>query len=298
MKSRLLVVLAAAALGAVAAARACRPAPTKESGSFVRPPAPPAVEPPPPPPVPAEPRKLPETILREEPRHLPATILRPPPPPPPPPEEPAGGVWGTVTLQGPRPAPKRVRMDADPQCAALHADLPRSDDLVVGPAGQVRWAVVHVTRGLGGQRFESPTTPVLLEQIGCRFAPHVLAARVGQPVEIVNRDAFLHCVHGLPFANKEFVFGQPPGARDVRTFPQPEIFAVKSDIRPWMKAWIAVFDHPFFAVSDEEGRWRIVGLPPGRYELTVWHEALTLEKAELDVGPGLEGRRDFLLQRR
>jgi plastocyanin len=291
---RALPVLAAAALAAVAAARACRPTPlVKESVSFIRPappPSPPMVEepvveplPPPPPPVVPPPQR----------RNVSGTILRPAPA-----AEAAGTVWGTVTLQGPRPSRKRVRREADPACAARHAEPQLSDELVVGHEGQLRWAVVHVTRGLGDRRFEPPTSPVDLEQIGCRFVPHVVTARAGQPVQFLNRDPFLHCVHGLPFENRGFSFGQHPDTVVERTFGRPEIFAVKSDIRPWMKAWIAVFDHPFSATTDEEGRYRIVGLPPGRYELSVWHESATFEKAEVDVAPDRETSRDFLLQRR
>ena len=282
---------AAAALVAVVAVRTCRPEPPRAAAVPRRPDPPPPpvpdvepIVPKPPVPAPMVPAAAdPPKGIKVSDTFIPLT---------------AGGVWGTVTLQGPRPPRKRVRMDVDPGCAALHPEPQLSDELVVGPEGQVRWALVHVTRGLGTRRFEPPASRVQLEQVGCRYVPHVLTARVDQPVEIVNRDRLLHNVHLLAFENPGRNFGQLQGGEAVLAFGRPEIIPVKCDVHPWMKAWIAVFEHPYVAVTDEEGRYRIPGLPAGRYELTVWHESLTREAAEVDVGPDGECRRDFLLQRR
>ncbi|HEX7898934.1 MAG TPA: carboxypeptidase regulatory-like domain-containing protein [Planctomycetota bacterium] len=236
----------------------------------------------------------------------PPAALKPPPLPRPAPSPPVveatpsatGAIWGVVTLMGERPPRKRVKaIEADPACAALHGEALLSDEFVVDAEKRVRWAVVHVVKGLGERRFEPPTVPVQLEQVGCRYVPHVLGVRVDQPVAIVNRDPLLHNVHGLPFVNREFNFGQLWRSENVRAFARPEIFQVKCDVHPWMSAWLAVFDHPFFAISGEDGVFRIPGLPPGRYEIAAWHEELKTETREVDVGV-IDARLDFLLQRR
>jgi len=245
----------------------------------------------------------PAEVSEPAPTKLPGAFvaLPAPPPTPPPPQEvarppvPKAPVWGVVsTLE--RPPRRRVKMEADARCLALHPDGLLSDDFVVGPHGEVRWAVVRVVKG-AAKTFDPPVLPARLEMVGCRFDPHVLTVRSGQTVEIVNRDAFLHNAHGLPFENREFNAGLQAGGTLERVFPKPEIFKVKDDCYPWMSAWIAVSDHPFVTVSDEEGNFRLTGLPPGRYVIETWHEKLKPETREVDVGDA-DVRLDFLLQPR
>lgn len=177
----------------------------------------------------------------------------------------------------------------DEKCKCLHEKAPKLDDLVVGPDGGVQWAFVRVTKGLEGKSFEPPTSPAVLDQKGCLYAPHVLGVQVGQPVEFRNGDPVNHNCHGLPFDNREFNFNQLPGASDQRKFPRPEIFKLKCDYHPWMSAWIGVVDHPYFAVTDADGRFAIKGLPPGKYTLEAWHERLKGPAVEITVaGPKTE----------
>jgi hypothetical protein len=118
-----------------------------------------------------------------------------------------------------------------------------------------------------------PKEPVVLDQKGCRYEPHVFGIRAGQPLLIKNSDDLLHNVHALPFTNAEFNIGQQPGAEDTRQFASREVVVkVKCDIHPWMGAWAAVLDHPFFAVTDEKGRYEIKGLPAGKHTVEVWQE--------------------------
>jgi plastocyanin len=185
-------------------------------------------------------------------------------------------VSGTVKLDGAVPAAKLNKaLGGDPACCALHKDLPARDDLVVNPLGGVKWAFVYVKKGLEGQTFDPPAQPVQLDQVGCVYAPHVTGARVGQVVQFKNSDPMGHNVHGLPFSNKEFNFGQPPGSLNTVKFTTPEVMVkVKCDVHPWMGTWIGVLDHPFFAVTDAEGKFEIKNLHPGTYTLGIWHEGL------------------------
>jgi hypothetical protein len=293
---RIALALVVAALAAVAAFRACREAAAPPPGER-RPPSPA-----PSPPAAAsggEPSEVPaarKVVDVPPPRLAPPGVVPSPHPVPIPAASPS--LWGAVTLMGPRPSRQKIRMTVDPKCEAMHAEPILSDELVVGPVGQVRWAVAYVTKGLGERRFEPPTTPVQLDQIGCRYVPHVLGVQVEQPVSITNRDPLLHNVHALPFANREFGLGQLQGVEMTRTFARTEFVKVRCDVHPWMLAWIGVFDHPYFSVTDEEGVYRIAGLTPGRYQIAVWHEGLKTEAMEVDVPGDVDVRRDFLLQRR
>lgn len=277
-----LVVAAFAARGCVAS----RPKPP--TVTVVRTEPEPEPEPPPPPP-PAPP---------------PAPAVAPPAPPPPTPPAPAapapgtGSVIGTVRLAGQARIPKPVRMDADPKCAARHAVPPLRDDLVVDRESRVRWAFVHVKRGLNERRYPPPGTPVFLEQVGCVYRPHVFGIQAGQTLVIRNGDDLLHNVHALPAYNREFNFGQPEaGMEETVRFAVPEVMVpIRCDVHPWMSAWAGVVDHPFFAVTDELGGYAITGLPPGRLVVETWHERLAPERREVDVPEGGQAAADFLLR--
>ncbi|HZN64218.1 MAG TPA: carboxypeptidase regulatory-like domain-containing protein, partial [Tepidisphaeraceae bacterium] len=128
-----------------------------------------------------------------------------------------------------------------------------------------------------------PAQPAKLDQKGCQYVPHVIGVMVGQPISISNSDQFLHNVHSLAVDNPAFNFGQPsvdPGKK-VDPMKVTELFKVKCDVHPWMGAWVHVLEHPYFAVTGDDGSFNITGLPPGQYKLTAWHE--TLGKKELDV---------------
>lgn len=192
-------------------------------------------------------------------------------------------VQGTVKLDGPIPKPKLLKqLEGDPACTACHLKTPNRDDLVVSEAGGVRWAFVYVKKGLEGKTFTPPETPVLMDQVGCIYTPHMAGVMVGQKVTFRNSDKFNHNVHALPFTNKEFNFIQGGGTSANVTFPFVEVMVrVKCDLHPWMGTWIGVLDHPYFAVTDADGKYSIKGLPPGKYTLGVWHEGLT--KPDRDI---------------
>lgn len=115
--------------------------------------------------------------------------------------------------------------------------------------------------------------PVVLDQVGCRYLPHVIGLQTGHKLRIQSSDPFLHNVHGLAEQNAAFNFAESgPGAKELEGWTQPEIFSVKCDVHPWMKAWVGVFDHPWFMVSGADGAFRLAKAPPGSYTLVAWHE--------------------------
>jgi hypothetical protein len=201
---------------------------------------------------------------------------------------PQDAVAGVVKLDGPAPKRRRIKMDADPKCAAMHAEAPLQDDLVVSDDGGVQYAFVYVKAGLEGKTFDVPKEPAVLDQKGCRYDPHVVGVMIGQDLLIRNSDDLLHNVHALPFVNREFNFGQPTkGLEEKRQFTQKEIMVkVKCDVHPWMSAWIGVVEHPFFAVTDASGKFSIKGLPDGKYTFEVWQEKYKSVSVEAEVKGG------------
>lgn len=142
-----------------------------------------------------------------------------------------------------------------------------------------------------------PTEPVLLEQRDCRFAPRVVALRAGQTLRVVNRDPDLLNVHSSPRVNEELHYNiaQQGASRDF-TFVSERPFPVKQDVHPWMIAWVAVFDHPFFAVTGEEGSFKLADVPPGNYILEAWHETFGILQTNVRLGPGGTGTVDLTFE--
>ena len=135
---------------------------------------------------------------------------------------------------------------------------------------------------------ETPTSTVVLEHKGCRYEPHVLRMQAGQRLSITNSDSIQHNTHPTPKNNSEWNQTQAPGAPPIlKTFQRAEVLIpFRDNHHPWEKAYVGVFSHPFFAVSDALGNYRIEGLPPGSYKITAWHEELGEKTAEVTVVPG------------
>jgi len=128
-----------------------------------------------------------------------------------------------------------------------------------------------------------------------RAAVIVQAIQAGQPLEIASSDETLHNVHAVAKANAPFNLGMPaPGTKHTRTFTKPEIVPFKCDVHPWMRAWVAVVPHPFFAVTGADGRFAIRGLPAGTYTVEAWHERLPALTFTVTVGEGETKEHDVL----
>ena len=211
----------------------------------------------------------------------------PTPPPTVSPVDPAtaGTIAGRVTFEGTPPAPTPIRMDSDRNCAA-HDEGATDEAVVVGPDGSLQNVFVYVKDGLGNLRFPVPAEPVVLDQKGCRYVPHVLGAQVGQPVEVRNSDPTLHNVHAVAEANQEFNTGQPiQGMKHLHTFSTREVMVpFKCDVHGWMRAYVGVLDHPYFAVTGPDGTFSLDGLPPGTYTVEAWHETLGTQAQTVTIG--------------
>jgi plastocyanin len=185
----------------------------------------------------------------------------------------AATVTGKVKFEGTAPAPQPIKLSSDPYCQKVDPGLTTENE-IVAKDGAVENVFVYVKDGLGNRTFAAPSQPVVLDQKGCHYAPHVLGIQVGQPLQIVNSDDTLHNVHGLPKDNKEFNQGQPiQGMKMTHTFSTKEVMIpFKCDVHGWMNAWIGVLDHPYYAVTTADGSFSLKGLPPGTYTIEAWHE--------------------------
>ena len=197
----------------------------------------------------------------------------------------AGTVSGRVTFDGTPGKPVTLRMESDPACVQPGAST-TAESLVVGEGGALQNVFVYVKDGLGDLRFPVPPAPVVLDQKGCRYAPHVLGVQVGQPLEVLNSDPTLHNVHALPTANREFNTGQPlAGMKHIHRFSTREVMVpFKCDVHPWMRAFVGVLDHPYFGVTTADGTFTLEGLPPGTYTVEAWHETLGMQTQSVTIG--------------
>lgn len=200
----------------------------------------------------------------------------------------AAAVHGAITYAGPKPTQAIVAMDAEDACVKMHGGKPVYDDaLVVGSSGGVANAFVYIKSGLEGKRFEPAKTPVVLDQRGCMFTPRVLGLEAGEPLAVRNSDPFEHNVHPAPKNNREWNEGMTPGQPDVlHKFAREEVMIrVKCNVHPWMRAWIGVVEHPYFAVTGTDGSFDLTNVPPGDYTLAAWHEKLGERTQQIHVAP-------------
>ena len=199
----------------------------------------------------------------------------------------ASTITGTVTFDGKAPTLRPLAMDADPVCAKKHPTPAANEMLVLGNGNTVGNIMVWVSKGLpSGKTWPVPSAPVVLDQNGCQYKPHVMGIMVGQTYKILNSDGVLHNVHALPKINSQWNRAMPATVKEATAkFDKAEgLFQVKCDVHPWMNAYVGVFTHPFFSVTSADGKFTISGLDPGTYEITAWQERLGTQTATVTVG--------------
>ena len=206
----------------------------------------------------------------------------------------AGDVTGTITYTGKVPTLKPIAMDADPVCKSKHATPVPSEALVLGAGNTMGNVMVRVKGPVQGS-FPVPATPVVIDQKGCQYHPHVLGIRVGQTLQLRNSDGLLHNVHALPKVNTPFNMAMPANRLTAESkFGKEEgMFLVKCDVHGWMSAYVGVFANPFFSVSGTDGKYKISGLPPGTYEIEAWHEKLGTQTTKVTVADNKPAAANF-----
>jgi plastocyanin len=181
-----------------------------------------------------------------------------------------GTISGTVKFKGTAPAPKKLDVNKDKEVCDKS---PKTDQSLVVNNGNLANAVVTITDIKKGKKIDAKK--VTLDQNGCEYKPHVLAFPVGTTVEILNPDGILHNVHSYSKANTPFNMAQPKFKKslDVK-IDKPEVIEVKCDVHGWMHGWLVATESPYVAVTDNSGNFKLADVPPGTYNLEVWHEKL------------------------
>jgi plastocyanin len=204
---------------------------------------------------------------------------------PPPATSGGASLRGVVRFEGAAPKPKLISMSADPSCAKQHPSPVFSQEIMTDSKGDLQNVVVYIADGLGDRTFDVPTQPVVVEQRACMYQPHVLAVRANQPLHVVNDDPTSHNIHPTPANNREWNKAEPPGSSVDETFAREEIaIPVKCNLHPWMHGYIAVFKHPYFAVTGKDGSFDLSNLPPGTYTIKAWHEKLGMSTQTITIG--------------
>ena len=216
----------------------------------------------------------------------------------------AATIKGKVSFTGDAPKMPPVNFDVDPVCSRIHADakVPK-EEIVVNGNGTLKNVLVYAkstSKALQGMKFEAPTTPVLLDQNGCMYKPHVFGVMTDQPITVRSSDETSHNIHCQPKKNTGFNFVQPKqGMEDSKRFTVEEVsppIRLECNVHPWMNGFCAVFTHPFFAVTGDDGTYALSGLRPGEYEIVAWQESPNLDGPKtqtVTVGPKETKTLDF-----
>ena len=212
------------------------------------------------------------------------------------PAEPLGTstIAGVVRFDGDVPELRPLSMDADPACAAKHAEPVYPELLAVGDEAGLANVLVYVADNVPQGPYP-PAEPPVIDQQGCRYTPRVAGIMVGQELKVLNSDELLHNVHSLSEVNRPFNRAMPAAIKQATfSFTDEEpAFRIKCDVHPWMSSYLAVFSHPYFAVTGPDGSFEIPGLPAGTYTIEAWHERLGSQRSGVTLLDGLAAMVDL-----
>jgi hypothetical protein len=208
-------------------------------------------------------------------------------------------IAGRVTLRGTPPPAQPLPLD--PTCGRLNQAVPLTRFYRVAPDGGLADVVVYIKEGLGGNIYQPSNLPAIIDEVGCLFNPYVLGLQTGQRLVVRNSDPLGHHLHVTPSANSgnlEINRAQPSGREIELTFQYPELFLrLKCDIHVWMFAYLAILDHPFFAVTDENGFYALPpDLPPGTYTIEAYHRRAGSMTRVFTTGADENPILDFVLE--
>jgi plastocyanin len=200
----------------------------------------------------------------------------------------AADIIGVITLTGTPPAEKEITPLMDnPDCAAMYnGKAPTTHFYVVGSKGEFADVVVSL-KGVTGKSTGATAPPAVLDQKGCLYTPQILAIQTGQKLIVKNSDNCVHNVDSIPTVDGNVPHNdvQMIGGADLTyTFAKPEMFLkFQCDIHKWMFAWISVFDSPYYAISDKDGKFVIKNVPPGKYTVEANHRKLGAQMQDVEV---------------
>ena len=211
----------------------------------------------------------------------------------------SGTIVGIVRFEGKAPKQKRVTVSTNDE--PCHEEPIPTESLVVSKDGKIRWAVASIKKIDKGKPFpeEDPDNPIILDQRGCRFRPHVVVVPKDRRLSILNSDGIMHNVHVFARKNEPFNRSMPGRLKVLEaTFDMSERIRVGCDVHRWMGAWIVVSKHPYYAVSDKDGAFRLEDVPAGTFTVRVWHEELGKQEKQVTITPGADAQVEFVFKKR
>jgi len=195
-----------------------------------------------------------------------------------------GNLSGVITFTGTPPKAKKLRLPG--ACMKNHKGPAYLDNVRLN-GNKLENVLIRISKGLEGKSFDRiiPKNEVVMDQIGCIYVPRVTAARVGQKVRFINSDPIFHNVKTFAQNNKKFNKAMPEqNSSFVKVFDKPEFsISAKCSLHPWMTGFVAVFDHPFYDVTDANGSFDIKNIPGGTYTIEVWHEVFGKLEKEITI---------------
>lgn len=202
-----------------------------------------------------------------------------------------GSISGYVRVEGKVNKPGLLEVTKNKELCGKVTD----DSLVVGIGQGLRYAVVTLEGISRGKALEKEAVHEL-DNVKCRFAPHIHAASVGQFLLLKNSDAILHTAHAYtPQGQPQFNVGLYPGRVSRKPLVSAGVIKILCEVHPWMSAYVVASEHPYYAVTDAYGEYQITDIPAGKYRLKVWHESLGVEERQVEVKGGALSKMDFAL---
>jgi plastocyanin len=204
---------------------------------------------------------------------------------PPGPGEVAGKVTGKVMFEGeerPKVDPLDITEKQSKGCTEDGSPVnSETRTVLISKEGGIQNCVIEISAK--DAKLKLPEEPIELDQMQCRYEPHITLIPTGATVEFLNSDNVSHNVHTYATKNTPFNRTIGAGSRDTQKLEKSESIEVKCDIHPWMNSWMYVTDTPYATVSDKDGKFEIANLRPGEYKVEIWHEKFGKAKADVTV---------------
>ena len=192
-----------------------------------------------------------------------------------------GTIKGTVRLTGDPVKPKKVPVTIDQYVCGKEKE---AEDVVMSSDNSIRYAVVSLQTPPPGAKWDASLPPAQIDQKQCAFVPRVVLVPTGGTVEFLNSDRLLHNLKSFSRANSPFNKAHPKARTIPIVFKEPEIIRIECDLHSWMRTWVVVAGHPFYAVTNDKGEFTLDNVPPGKYTLQIWQESLGTVTREVTVG--------------
>ena len=202
-----------------------------------------------------------------------------------------GKITGRVIIAGLAPKLPTLPVTKDNKICGVNKP---DEALVIGTGGGIRNAVLWLSdvpapKGGAAEKYR-------LEAQTCRYEPHVVIARAGATLEVVDGDPVLHHPHAEVGEEKQWSFPMPiKGYAVPRPLPKAEVVRIGCEAHPWMRAWVVVIDSGVTGLSDELGAFTLSGVPPGKHKLKLWHERLGEREEDVEVAAGETLQKDVTL---